>query len=223
MGFTGPETGDYENVVALNREWLKLLQSDASAKCGLESLPRQLRDRLTTLSQGEIQCLASTPFLLFSFRENDNVYWSRILHQGHEQDLFAVRVSADVDTLVSAAMGFAWQLAQRNPFLLRLFCGASIYWCECIGETNVIDLLQRVRRFGDVPIVRCGFRPELWQLLLHGGTSHRSLCSHAAQITALQTVLTQSQKQAPGVWQRAARSTGAPLRHVADANEATQE
>ena len=223
MGFAGPNDADYANVVALNLEWLKLLQRDAAATRGLKVLPDALRERIISLGPFEMESLAATPFLLFSFQETDNAYWSRILDQCAEKDLFTETVSPAVDTLVCAALGFSWQLAQRNPYALRLFSGATVYWSERIAEMQFIELLQLVRSAGCIPQIRCGQQVDLWRKLLHNGTGGHTPCSRAAQITALQTLLTQQALMPRTLWQKAARSTRTPFRRVIKANESTQE
>jgi hypothetical protein len=79
MGFRGPEEANFENVAALNRSWLTLLQRQTELRRGLEALPAELIERITNLTATEIKRLAKTPFLLFSFREDEDAYWTRML------------------------------------------------------------------------------------------------------------------------------------------------
>jgi hypothetical protein len=76
MEFRGPEEADFENVAALNRAWLTLLQHQTELRRGLEVLPAELIERITNLTLTEITRLAQTPFLLFSFREDEDAYWT---------------------------------------------------------------------------------------------------------------------------------------------------
>ncbi len=221
MGFEGPDVGDYENVVVLNQAWLALLQSDSSVVRGLGKLPEDLRQRMTNLSERQIARLAKTPFLLFSFRENEDAHWTRALDA--DRDLFAVNLSVEADTLMSAGLGFTWQLARKNPYALRLVCGATLSWSERIAELTFLELLHAARSMGDLPVIRYGQQRDLWRKLLDGGVSGQELCCHATQLTALQSVLTQSSSDNQQTWPLAARSVRAPGRQVAEANETTQE
>ncbi len=125
MSFEIPDKRDYENVVSLNRAWLNYLRRDREMRHGLAGCSEELRQQFITLRPAERLRLAETPFLLFSFHERDDHYWSRLLERPQEPDMFRSSASKDVDTLVSAALGFIWQLAKRNPYSLRLFCGAT--------------------------------------------------------------------------------------------------
>lgn len=225
MGFNSPDRADYANVVRLNHAWLTLLQHDLSLARALDCLPVDLRERMTNLSGSEITRLANTPFLLLSYRENEDSYWTRTLNPRHERDLFsasAAGAATDADTLISAGLGFAWQLARRNPYVLRLFCGATLYWSERIAELTFFELLDAFRATGDPPILRFGHQRDLWRKLLDTGVSRQPHAAEATQITALQSVLTHTATGKQETWSLAARSVGAPARRVADSDDSTQ-
>lgn len=221
MAFSGPELSDYENVVSLNEAWLGLLQRDTRLDGGLVGLSDALKRRITNLSKQQITRLAATPFLLFSFHEGDDRYWTRVLDGSGERDLFAVTDTDEVDTLVSAALGFIWQLARRNPYTLRLICGASLYWTERIAERTFFALLDAVRTTGDTPVMRFVQQGELWRKLLDSGVSRTEITRQAAQISALQAVLTDPPDSRAENWPLAARATSAPHLSVAERNEPT--
>lgn len=223
MAFEGPEAADYDNVVSLNRAWLSLLQSDTDLGRGLAGLPETLRRRITNLSERQIARLAATPFLLFSFREGDDRHWTRILSVSPGRDLFSSRDSEEVDTLISAGLGFVWQLARRNPYAVRLICGATLYWSERIAELTFIDLLDAVRAAGDVPVIRSVQQHQLWQKLLDSGVSSGKLACQAAQMSALQVILTDPADGRQETWSVAARKANAPRLQVAEENETTQD
>jgi hypothetical protein len=223
MAFRGPEAADYKNVIALNQAWLSLLQRDSELRRGLAGLPDTLQSRLTNLSEQQIVRLAATPFLLFSFRESDDRYWTRILSVDSSRNLFAIGSSEEVDTLVSAGLGFVWQLAQRNPYTLRLICGATLYWSERIAERTFYSLLDAVRAAGDVPCIRLPRHREFWRKLLDSGVGHENLARHAAHISALQAILTRPSASRSENWPLAARSANIPHLRVAEANETTQD
>ena len=224
MSFEGPDKEDYANVVALNQAYLALLRRDKELCRGLNGCAEPLRQHLVELSQHRIDRLAEAPFLLFSFRERDDRYWTRILQDAGDADLFSSAGSDDVDTLISAALGFIWQLARRNPYALRLFCGATLYWCERIAELTFYRLLEAVRCSGDVPVLRIAGRNELWRKLLESGVSRHNPVRHAAQLSALQVVLTDpAEKQRSESWSLAARKVMAPGLSVAEENDVTQK
>lgn len=222
MAFSSPESSDYDNVVALNGAWLGLLQRDNRLTSGLIGLPDSLRRRITNLGKQQIGHLAATRFLLFSFREGDDRYWTHVLNGSPERDLFAASDTDEVDTLISASLGFIWQLARRNPYALRLICGASVYWTERIAEQTFFGLLDAVRSTGDAPGIRFVQQREMWRKLLDSGVSHERITRHAAQMSALQAVLTNPPDSRADSWPLAARSTKTPLLCVAEADERTE-
>jgi len=223
MAFDGPEAVDYENVVSLNHAWLTLLQRDTELTRGLSGLTETLQQRLTNLTRQQIARLAATPFLLFSFRESDDRYWTRVLAVTPGRDLFPVGGGEDVDTLISAGLGFVWQLAQRNPYALRLICGATLYWTERIAEQTFFSLLDAVRVSGDVPAIRFAQKHEFWRKLLDGGVSRVSLARHAAQVSALQMMLTQPSASRSHSWPLAARRADVPQMQVAESIDPTRD
>lgn len=216
MAFSGPEMSDYENVVALNKAWLDLLQRESRLSSGLTGLPDGLRLRLTNLSKQQIDRLAATPLLLFSFREGDDRYWTQILAGGPERDLFMSSAADDVDTLIAASLGFIWQLARRNPYALRLICGASVYWTERIAEQTFFQLLDAFRSTGDTPSARFVLQRDLWRKLLSSGVSREGVSRNAAQVSALQAVLTDPPDNRAESWSLAARVVSAPQFSVAE-------
>jgi hypothetical protein len=222
MAFSSPELSDYENVVALNEAWLGLLQTDTRLSERLLELPERLRQRITSLSEQEVARLAATPILLFSFRESDDRYWTRVLAGNPERDMFRVSDADEVDTLISASLGFIWQLARRNPYALRLICGATLYWTERIAELTFYRLLSAVRSTGDTPCVRLAGHGGLWNKLLDSGVSREALSRHAAQTSALQIALTDPTDGRAETWSLAARSSRVPKMCIAEENEPTQ-
>jgi hypothetical protein len=215
MAFSGPELSDYDNVVSLNSAWLGLLQQETRLASGLIGLPDGLCRRITNLSQQQITRLAATRFLLFSFRERDDRYWTRVLAGSPDRDLFRATNTDEVDTLVSASLGFIWQLARRNPYALRLICGASVYWTERIAEQTFFELLDAVHATGDTPCIRFVQQHEMWRKLLDSGVSRQRMKRHAAQVSALQALLTDPPDSVVE-WPRAARGTDTPQLCVAE-------
>ena len=215
MSFEGPDRRDYDNVVALNVAYLRCLRRRRGE--GLGACPAPLRARLTGLNEHESSRLAEAPFLLFSFREQDDRYWDRLLRGGASGELFRAQPSPDLTMLTSAALGFVWQLAGRNPYVLRLFCGATLYWCERIADLTFYRLLDVVRGASDVPELRLAGHHALWRKLCDDGTCAASRVRHAAHFAALQTVLTgATAARRPEILPLAASRSRAPGLRVAD-------
>jgi hypothetical protein len=223
MSFDGPVGRDFENVAALNSAYLAMLGTEPVLQRGLSACPESLRKKLTRLSQAECRRLAETPLLLFSFRERDDRYWDAVLDKSPETGLFRSSGSEPVDTLVAAALGFIWQLANRNPYALRLICGATLYWCERIAERTCFGLLDAVRNAGDIPVLRYSHLEALWRKLLDDGISADHGVRKAAQLAALQSVLTDP---APGpistAWPLAARHVEPAGLRVAEIRDRTK-
>lgn len=216
MTFSGPEAADYENVASLNRAYLSLLIRDSRAQAGLAHLAPELFGRLTELSEQQIDNLAQAPFLLLSFREHDDYYWDKALDGNRERDLFAASGSDELYTLVSAGLGFIWQLARQNPYTLRIFCGATLYWCERIADQTFVSLLGAVAALGNVPELRNAHDQALWRKLLENGTKRTARIRKAAHISAMQSVLTRPGNPRRPAWSRAACSSRDAGLRVAD-------
>lgn len=216
MDFLGPLPADYENARSLNLAFLELLRSREPGRRYLKGLPPGLKSRLQNLTRPEIGRVAATPFLLFSFRERDDEYWQRILTDDRSRDLFATPVSSTDDgtRLVSAGLGFVWQLAGRNPFAARILCGASTHWCEQITEQTFFHILAFAGQRTDLLVLRDGHDAELWRILLENGVSDRMENRHAARLSALHHILT---RQSPiTAWSAAACASRDPALKVAD-------
>ena len=218
MTFEGPQPRDYENVVSLNLAWLDCLRHDRVAEATPALHPSPHVERLRQLGAAETARLAESPFLLFSYRERDHEFWDQVFARRAGNDLFDTSQTDTLATLTHAALGFIWQLAGRNPYALRLFCGASLYWCERIADLTFIGLLDAVRSARDIPVLRLAENRPLWEKLTREGVSRHNATRHAAQFAALQAILTDSAETDPRVsLPRAARQTGAPgLRVAAD-------
>ena len=214
MDFQGPTPADYDNLRSLNVAFLELVRNDGGRY--LDGLSTELSRRLKRLSRREIAWLAATPFLLFSFRERDDHFWQKLLNDEKCQDLFTVPIRSTDETgrLVSAGLGFVWQLAIHNPFAARLLCGASTHWCEQITERTFFHILAVTGRRSDLLVLRARHDNDLWSKLLHGGLSQMAAVRNAAHISALQYMLTR--QPATTAWQAAACASRDPALKVAD-------
>jgi hypothetical protein len=219
--FRGPGATDFENVHSLNRAFLKLLKCDPDAGKCLQGLAPTLAGRLSSLTDGEAERLSVTPFLLLSFRERDDEFWEVIFAEVAHRDLFALprQPSDDLGRLISAGLGFVWQLARQNPFAARLVCGASLYWCEQLTERTFFRVLATAGARADVLTLRCATDAGLWAKLLASGVSREKQVRRAAHISALQSVLTRSSMPDRKRWAAAACAVKAPTMKVADESQ----
>jgi hypothetical protein len=195
MHFRGPAADEFADVEALNRAYLDHLRrspvESAGVSCGLAA-------RLAALDEPQIHRLARAPFLLFSLREDDAAYWSRILADRHRGDLFSVSDRSTVaGRLGAAAVAYVWQLAKQDRHLARLVCGASPEWCDILAERPLFELLECCARRSDLLELRRAGDQAFWRRLLEAGTSEVETVSSAAHISALQVLLTRPD-QRPG-------------------------
>jgi hypothetical protein len=171
--FPGPSPDDYANVMALNTAFIK----------ATSELKGPQRGRL-----------AAAPFLLFSFRERDNEWWGKALVDNRQGDLMAV---ADLENpqlrrIQTAALGFLWQLARRNPYATRIISGATVSWCERITDLPLVTLLDRIGVRADLMQSRLDIPEVLGERLLGDGTSSKRDVRRSSQLTALQSLLTRA-------------------------------
>jgi len=219
MSFEAPTEVDYRNLEPLNRTFLKLLNDDPSAPRLLSGCAPPSAQRIKVLSVAETERLARVRFMLFGFREHDDDFWSRLLDEPGTPGLFDLPVSEALGALIDSALAFAWQLAQRNPYTLRLITGATLYWCELIAEQRLADLIDRYRQSGDVPVLRLSNQADMWKSLLGGGTAAHPEIRRTVHAAALQRVLAGDDGSAARRWSRAASRIAFPARKVADEND----
>jgi hypothetical protein len=215
--FRGPGATDFENVHSLNRAFLRLLKHDPHTRECLQGLPPATAGCLAALAEAEAERLSATPFLLLSFRERDDEFWEAMFADASHQDLFAVPPPSDgLGRLISAGLGFVWQLARQNPFAARLVCGASLHWCEQLIERTFFEVLATAGARADVLTLRCATDAGLWTKLLASGVSREKQVRRAAHISALQSVLTRASMPDRKRWAAAACALKAPTMKVAD-------
>lgn len=218
MEYPGPARTDFLNVRSLNGEFLQWLGRRNVAAAPLNKLPTDLAKRLAGLRLAERQRLAATPFLLFSFRERDDDFWSRLLRSSGTPDLLvAAAPSDDAEArLIAAGLGFVWQLARQNAYAARLICGASLHWCEQLAEKTLVDVMNVAAVSPNLLKLRETRNRPLWHKLLNSGIQAEREVRHAAHISALQCVLTAAQRSHAVRPALAARAGLVPSRHVAD-------
>lgn len=201
MEYEGLTQDDLVNVRALNRRWLRLQQDAASDAA--------------TLPDERLERLAAAPFLLFSFREQDENLWRTLLQRSGQQDLLAARAAADVRELQSAGLAFLWELARRNPYVARVVSGAPLSWCEQIASVTLVRVLESA---ASCTVIEARFNRDstLYRRLLQRGGSALQETRVFAQIGALQAMLTSA---APVPYRRfpaAACGMPQPAEQVAD-------
>ena len=177
MEYEGLTRDDLLNVCALNGAWLKVQRERA-----------QLGVRLTV---GQLERLAATPFLLFSFREQDESWWQSLLGEDQQQGLLDTRAPVSGETLAvqSAGLAFLWNLARRNPYVARIVGGASLYWCEQIAEATLVQVQSCATSFHMIE-PRFEDTSSSNRRLLRRGCSASHEMRVFAQIGALQAMLT---------------------------------
>jgi hypothetical protein len=190
MAFEGPAGRDFLNVESLNTALLELVAADAAAI----PMPARLSARLSALDARARGRLAKTPILLLSVREDDLDRWAPVFESRPTRDLLAALDAPPlpVAELAAATLGFLWQLAYRDPYAARVVSGATIEWCEALGEALLVDVLEFGRREAGLLSLRHAESGAFWQRLLTGATSDEALVRQAARLAALQAVLTGS-------------------------------
>ncbi|MCH9694013.1 MAG: hypothetical protein K0U72_05850 [Gammaproteobacteria bacterium] len=193
--FASPGIHEYANVRALNAAWL-LAATDMKG-------PQRGR-------------MASTPFLLFSVRENDLGWWEAALSEDPQQDLLAATptLSAELVAVQMAALAFLWQLVRINPYAARVISGASAAWCDEITKRPLVALLEKVAWRADMTVPRLQLTEDCADLPPHVASSRRAV-RDASQRVALQELLCSAHANETSALPAAACAMPRPLR-VAD-------
>ncbi|MDH4110517.1 MAG: hypothetical protein OEW35_19740 [Gammaproteobacteria bacterium] len=219
MHYPGPEPTDFDNVRALNTALLSLLlRAGQATPVFHRDPPEGLRAALGRLGRLQRERLASVPFLLFSLRERDGAFWEGLLADTASLELFPETppLEGDCGKLVAAGLSFAWQLAHRNAFALRLLTGASLHWCEELAARPLVEVLDRAGARADVVELRCSDNAAFWAKLVEAGVSARSDVRSAAHLTAWQTMLTRVPAAEPRALASAACRNRVPALKVAE-------
>ncbi|NOX70111.1 MAG: flagellar transcriptional regulator FlhD [Gammaproteobacteria bacterium] len=221
MHYEGPQSTDLDNVKALNETFLALLRRSPCAQAHLQGLPEDLARRLISLTSAQAARLAEAPFLLLSFRERDERFWHAVFELEPTQDLFSIPRARqeDVSRLIAAGLGFIWQLARQNPYVLRLLCGATVHWCEQIGEHTLIRILNFATDNHNLLVLRLASSSKIWRKLLYSGVHPLTEVRRAVHMSVLQTVLTEVDTSRRVDWATAACRTTAPKLKVADEHD----
>lgn len=188
MYYQTPTPTDFDDVRAFNRAFLATMGTPAGERATV-GLTMELRGRLKALDDPERARLSDAPFLLFSLRERDDRYWDQL----HSERVGYARSRASLEEahgqLASAALAYAWHMARRNPYTLRLVCCASLHWCERIAERTLVSVVRRADRLGDPLTLRAAADETLWQRLLTAGVDARPDVRRSTLESALQSLL----------------------------------
>lgn len=213
----GPNKSDYTNVRALNREFLRLVRTNP----GYIDLDEPQQARLIGLRRQQTERLEKTPFLLFSLHQQDGSVWQQLLLGDRNHDLFRqpTALPAGISNLLTATVGFLWQLARSNAYAVRILSGAGPDWCELIAAVTYFELVSRVGHRGDLLQVRRAASADIWEKLLDAGVSPDQPVRAAAHLAVLQTLLTSDPDPLPGACSLAACNSRSPHLQVAEGHE----
>lgn len=191
MDFSGPEPADFRNVRSLNYEFLSCLRSSTTGIDLRRQMAAELGTIICSLTDLQVERLSATPFLLFSLRESDMDYWSCLSAEEPHGDLLSTaKLPKELGQLAAACLGFLWQLAQRNPYAARLISGATLSWCEQLADRTLFRVMQRMSARSDLLHPRRAADEGFWLKLLGPGLSSEQDVRIAAQLSALQSILT---------------------------------
>ena len=191
MDFSGPQKAEFENVRSLNRAFLSSLRTPHDAIGLRQAFAPKLRPMIEGLTDLQARRLSAAPFLLLSLREQDDDYWSALFAADPNGDLFASPSGDGRDRhLAAAALGFLWQLAQHNPYAVRLLSGATVNWCDSLANRTLLSLLERTADRTDLLRPRLSENLVFWRKLLGPGLSSEPTIRTAAHLSALQSMLT---------------------------------
>lgn len=211
MHFNGPEQADLVDVYSLNSAFLEFLRGP-QGKALRQAMPARLQPVVAALTKRQLHRLANVPFLLLTLNESDEAYWSRLLIDTPNEDLFAAdRGAADpLGRITAATLGFLWQLSRRNAYATRLVSGASLSWCEQLASCTFLSVLQCAALHQDMVQPRLASHAVFWQRLLGAGLSSDDEVRRAAHLTALQTMLIPFAAKPPRQFRTAACHSSVP-------------
>jgi hypothetical protein len=222
MDFSGPQPADFDNIKSLNRAFLRRLRKTDRGQRLRQTLAPTLRVMIKGLTDLQLERLSATPFLLLSLRERDDDYWRVLNDIDAQDDLFLeANTDAEANQLTAAALAFLWQLSRRNPYATRLVSGATLNWCEQLSDHTLLPLLQRTSGCIELLQPRMAENEEFWGKLLGPGLSSELNVRRAAQLTALQSMLTEDPARHYRPTRAAACNASMPSLRVAERRDRT--
>lgn len=189
MHYSGPMAADYANIHSLNTAFLQMLRASMDGRSMRRHLPEPARVRIVALTDLQLERLATCPFLLMSFRESDRAYWQAALADGPGGDLLVSEPVTAVERLATAGLAFLWQMAQRNPYAVRLVAGGGAGFCDSLTDTTLVRLLRRMAGRDDQVLPRFASDVTTWSKLLDTGISPTPRVRVAAQLSILHGML----------------------------------
>ena len=218
--FHGPETADLANVASLNAAFMALLRRHEGLPGSSTSNVAELARRLQALPVARAERLAECPFLLFAFDESRLQAWQHLFDGQDDGDTDMIdqlqRPPQSVLQMTAAGLGFLWELSRRNPYAARLVSGASLNWCEQIADCSPVHIMRFVVREPYVLALRMATKRAFWSKLLGAGTSEEGEIRGAAQLSALQFILTRPAEDHYARLQTAACRMTVPATRVAE-------
>ena len=211
MDFSGPERSDLKDVESINLAFLSFLRSAAGEPLR-SCLPQKLQPAMQALSRRQVERLAKVPFLLMSMGESDEDGWTQASRGRPIRDLFTPsRDETDpLARIATAAAGFLWQLARKNPYAARVVSGATLAWCEQLAEQTLLRVFECAVDDHRMLTPRLADNAVFWHRLLGAGVSTEFEIRRAAHLSALQTVLTHAAATPPRRLQTAACYSSVP-------------
>jgi len=212
MDFSGPEPTDLADVRSINMAYLEFLLA-AAGETQRQKLPARLRPVVAALTQRQMERLAGVPFLLLTLNESDNTYWRDAHEALPTGDLFATNHDPldPLARIVVSALGFQWQLARRNTYAARLVSGACLEWCEQLAACSLLRVLQCAIDCQRLVAPRQAAHEVFWTRLLGAGLSSADDVRRAAQLSALQIVLSPLHSDPARQWRSAACQASVPV------------
>lgn len=202
---------DLANIAALNEEYL-LIQSRRPGA-------GETAKAIAALRPAQRSWLARTPLLLFSIRERDLERWAQLDDVIRNPDLFVRQcgIERQLAQVAAAAAAFAWQLAHRNPYPLRLLFDASSDWIALIAAARFLDVVKFAQASPSLLALREIDDPAFWPRLLGAGVSRERDVRRAARLSALQSMYARPRNgERGGSWPAAACAVPKPRLRVAD-------
>lgn len=191
--YRAPDANDYKNVLALNAAFL-----EASS----------------TLKGPQRGRLARAPFLLFSLRESEVMWWERALADQVQEDFLSATQTQNLELrqIQNSAVSFLSGVARRSPYVARVVSGATIEWCEKIRDIPLLTLMDRVATRDDLFVTRIDPSTASGLRLLTNGTSSNRALRRYSHLCVLQSLLTSSHSFECLPLAAAARDLSGPIR-----------
>lgn len=224
MHFQGPAAADLANVEALNHAFLGVLSRLGGVPGGTTPGAGVLADKLAALPPEQRLRLAESPFLIFSLSESNDDRWQQIFARD-DVDLVdrMQRPPEALAQLAAASLGFLWELSKRNPYAARLVSGAPLHWCERLAECTPLKLFQVAAYEPDLLVPRFSGQRGFWSKLLGAGVHEDAAIRGAAQLCAMQSLLTRQDTRQYQPLAAAACSMPAPAMRVAERRQTADD